>query len=71
MDSNFQTTKIADDYSEDTDRPGDVLLMDGHVAISVGNGSILHASGGQLTEEQLPAWVRNGILGIFRPLGVE
>lgn len=71
MDSNFQTMKIADDYSEVTDRPGDVLLMDGHVAISVGNGSILHASGGQLTEEQLPAWVRNGILGIFRPLGVE
>ena len=64
----FGRFKVGDEYSEENDLVGDVLLMDGHVALSLGNGSIIHASGGQLTEEPLPAWVRNGILGVYRPL---
>jgi len=64
----FGQLKVGDEYSQDNDLAGDVLLMDGHVALSLGNGSIIHASGGQLTEEPLPAWVRNGVLGVYRPL---
>jgi cell wall-associated NlpC family hydrolase len=64
----FGQFKVSDEYSEENDLAGDVLLMDGHVALSLGNGSIIHASGGQLTEEPLPAWVRNGVLGVYRPL---
>lgn len=64
----FGQFKVGDEYSEENDLAGDVLLMDGHVALSLGNGSIIHASGGQLTEEPLPAWVRNGVLGVYRPL---
>ena len=64
----FGQFKVGDEYSGENDLVGDVLLMDGHVALSLGNGSIIHASGGQLTEEPLPAWVRNGILGVYRPL---
>jgi hypothetical protein len=58
--------RVGDEYNQETDLAGDVLLMDGHVALSLGNGSIIHASGGQLTEEPLPAWVRNGIIGVYR-----
>jgi cell wall-associated NlpC family hydrolase len=64
----FGQFKVGDEYSQGNDLAGDVLLMDGHVALSLGNGSIIHASGGQLTEEPLPAWVRNGVLGVYRPL---
>ena len=64
----FSRFKVGDEYTGENDLAGDVLLMDGHVALSLGNGSIIHASGGQLTEEPLPAWVRNGILGVYRPL---
>ena len=68
LDSAFNDLKVRDEYDAENDLAGDVLLMDGHVALSLGNGSIIHASGGQLTEEVLPAWVRNGILGVYRPL---
>ena len=68
VDATFSDYKVADEFDPATDRIGDVLLMDGHVALSLGDGSIIHASGGQLTEEVLPNWVRNGILGIYRPL---
>ena len=68
LDYGFGQLKVGDEYSEENDLAGDVLLMDGHVALSLGNGSIIHASGGQLTEEPLPAWVRNGVLGVYRPL---
>jgi len=64
----FGQFKVGDEYSEENDLAGDVLLMDGHVALSLGNGSIIHASGGQLTEKPLPAWVRDGVLGVYRPL---
>ena len=67
----FQESKIADTYSPEQDLPGDVLLMDGHVALSAGNGSIIHASGGQLIEEQTPSWVRNGVLAVYRPLAIH
>jgi hypothetical protein len=68
LDEGFGRLKVGDEYIGEVDLPGDVLLMDGHVALSLGNGSIIHASGGQLTEEPLPAWVRNGVLGVYRPL---
>ena len=67
-DGAFGQLKVGDEYTQENDLAGDVLLMDGHVALSLGNGSIIHASGGQLTEEPLPAWVRNGVLGVYRPL---
>lgn len=68
LDEGFGRFKVGDEYVQESDLAGDVLLMDGHVALSLGNGSIIHASGGQLTEEPLPAWVRNGVLGVYRPL---
>ena len=68
LDEGFGRFKVGDQYVQESDLAGDVLLMDGHVALSLGNGSIIHASGGQLTEEPLPAWVRNGVLGVYRPL---
>jgi cell wall-associated NlpC family hydrolase len=68
LDEGFGQFKVGDEYVQESDLAGDVLLMDGHVALSLGNGSIIHASGGQLTEEPLPAWVRNGVLGVYRPL---
>ena len=68
LDEGFGRFKVGDEYVQESDLAGDVLLMDGHVAVSLGNGSIIHASGGQLTEEPLPAWVRNGVLGVYRPL---
>ncbi len=68
LDSGFNELKVSDEFNAENDVSGDVLLMDGHVALSLGNGTIIHASGGQLTEESLPAWVRNGILGVYRPL---
>jgi len=66
LDSAFNDHKIADDYNSDMDRVGDILLMDGHVALSLGDGQIIHASGGHLTQESLPNWVRNGVLGVYR-----
>ena len=68
LDEGFGRFKVGDEYVQESDLAGDVLLMDGHVAVSLGNGSIIHASGGHLTEEPLPAWVRNGVLGVYRPL---
>ena len=64
-DEDFGRMRVSDEYNQETDLAGDVLLMDGHVVLSLGNGSIIHASGGQLTEEPLPAWVRNGIIGVY------
>ena len=68
LDSAFNDLKVGDEFDAENDLAGDVLLMDGHVALSLGDGSIIHASGGQLTEEPMPAWVGNGILGVYRPL---
>lgn len=68
IDADFGSSKISDEFDPDLDQPGDVLLMDGHVALSAGNSVIIHTSGGQLTEEPLPTWVRNGVLGVYRPL---
>jgi cell wall-associated NlpC family hydrolase len=68
LDVEFNRRKVGDEFDAENDLAGDVLLMDGHVALSLGNGSVIHASDGQLTEETLPAWVRNGILGVYRPL---
>jgi hypothetical protein len=68
LDSAFNELKVGDEYDAENDLAGDVLLMDGHVALSLGDGSIIHASGGQLTEEPMPTWVGNGILGVYRPL---
>lgn len=68
LDTAFNDHKIGDQYLSDSDRAGDILLMDGHVALSLGEGQIIHASGGQLTQEPLPNWVRNGVLGVFRLL---
>ncbi len=68
IDADFSATKIGDEFDPNLDQPGDVLLMDGHVALSVGDSVIIHASGDQLTEEPIPAWVRNGVLGVYRPL---
>jgi cell wall-associated NlpC family hydrolase len=48
-------------------RPGDVLLQDGHVSLYVGDGRVIHASGGQLTEENIPGWVRMGVFVVLRP----
>ena len=64
----FGATKVGDEFDPNLDQPGDVLLMDGHVALSAGNSVIIHASGDQLTEEPIPTWVRNGVLGVYRPL---
>jgi cell wall-associated NlpC family hydrolase len=57
-----------DHYEADDDRAGDILLMDGHVALSAGGGVVIHASGGQLVEEPLPSWVKRGVLGVYRLL---
>lgn len=67
-DPTFAGHLVNDEYDPANDRAGDILLMDGHVALSLGSGSVIHASGGQLTEEPLPTWVRNGILGVYRVL---
>ena len=68
IDADFGSSKIANEFDPDLDQPGDVLLMDGHVALSAGNSVVIHTSGGQLTEEPLPTWVRNGVLAVYRPL---
>jgi len=68
FDSAFNDLKVGDEFDAENNQAGDVLLMDGHVALSLGDGSIIHASGRQLTEEPMPAWVGNGILGVYRPL---
>lgn len=68
LDSAFNEHKVGDEYRSDSDRVGDILLMDGHVVLSLGDGQIIHASGGQLTLEPLPNWVRNGVLGVYRIL---
>lgn len=68
IDETFSRHLISDEYDPSDDRPGDILLMDGHVALSLGAGTVIHASGGQLIEEPLPTWVRNGILGVYRVL---
>lgn len=66
LDSAFNEHKVGDEYRSDSDRVGDILLLDGHVVLSLGDGQIIHASGGQLTQEPLPNWVQNGVLGVFR-----
>lgn len=68
LDQSLADRLVREEYDPEDDRPGDILLMDGHVALSAGDGSVIHASGGQLTEEPLPNWIRNGILGIYRVL---
>jgi cell wall-associated NlpC family hydrolase len=67
-DDNFSRFFVGDQFDVSDDRAGDVLLMDGHVALSAGNGVIIHASGGQLIEESIPSWVRIGVLGVYRLL---
>jgi cell wall-associated NlpC family hydrolase len=67
-DDTFSRFFVSDQFDVSDDRAGDVLLMDGHVALSAGNGVIIHASGGQLIEESIPSWVRIGVLGVYRLL---
>lgn len=70
-DPGLMATSISDEVDEGSIAPGDILLMDGHVAIWSGDGRIIHASGGELTEEQLPEWVRNGVFSVLRPFAAS
>jgi cell wall-associated NlpC family hydrolase len=67
VDLNLEATAVSDRFDPEVARPGDVLLQDGHVSLYVGDGRVIHASGGQLTEENIPGWVRMGVFVVLRP----
>lgn len=69
LSDDFTQFLIRDRYDAEDDQAGDILLMDGHVALSAGGATIIHASGDQLVEEPLPSWVKRGVLGVYRLLG--
>ena len=70
LDPSLMATTVSEEFDITTVRPGDLLLMDGHVALWSGDGSIIHASGGRLSEEPLPDWVRNGTFAVLRPIAI-
>lgn len=67
----FMATKVASTFDPNVLRAGDVFLMDGHTGMYVGDGYILHARGGGLTWERIPAWVANATYAILRPIDLR
>ena len=63
----FMALKVADRLDPTLLLPGDVFLMDGHTGLYAGGGMIIHASGGGLNLERIPAWVAHGTFAVLRP----
>lgn len=67
-DSKFMTTQISDRIEFTKVEPGDILLMDGHVALWFGDGKIIHATGGGVTIESVPAYMMRDVFAVLRPV---
>jgi cell wall-associated NlpC family hydrolase len=67
-DPTFMATQVADRADVGAMEPGDLLLMDGHVAMYAGAGAIIHASSGGVKLERLPGWVAVGTYAVLRPI---
>jgi cell wall-associated NlpC family hydrolase len=63
----FMATRVANRFDLALMQPGDVFLMDGHTGMYVGNGQIIHTSGGGLTLEPVPRWVAHATYAVLRP----
>jgi len=67
-DERFMAKTISDHVDLPNMLPGDIVLNPGHVALYVGNGTVIHATGSGLTMQPLPGWVRNATIAVLRPL---
>jgi cell wall-associated NlpC family hydrolase len=63
----LMATQVAASADVSVMQPGDLLLMDGHVAMYVADGQIIHARSGGVTLERLPVWVAAGTYAVLRP----
>lgn len=68
-DAEFMATKVSDRIDVDLMVPGDVMLMDGHVALYFGDGRIIHSSTGGVQIEPVPAYMWREVFAILRPVG--
>ena len=67
-DPGFMATTVATRFDTALMEPGDIFLMDGHTGMYVGDGRIIHASGGGLTLEPVPRWVAHATFAVLRPI---
>lgn len=67
-DERFMAKTISDHVDLANMLPGDIVLNPGHVALYVGNGTVIHAIGSGLTMQPLPGWVRSATIAVLRPL---
>lgn len=67
-DAAFMSTQVADRVNLSVMLPGDIMLMDGHVMLYLGQGKILHSSAGGVQVEPVPGYAWNEVFAILRPV---